>query len=218
MNRKRLSFGIGIAIISVSVIGGTLAWFTDKQEVTNKISTGAIKHTIVEKFDENTSQNLLPGEEINKDVWIHNIEKSDSLLRVKITPIWVNENGDKVADATSEEVTAVIKNDKWTLGNDGYYYYNEVFKSHNKDEAHPSSEEIDEETTLPTCYSDQLLNSIALSGNLSDQDKYANRKLDVIIKSETVQVNKDAYNTEWEVSDNKITTLLNGLVDSQKNN
>ena len=218
MNRKRLSFGIGIAIISVSVIGGTLAWFTDKQEVTNKISTGAIKHTIVEKFNENTSQNLLPGEEINKDVWIHNIEKSDSLLRVKITPIWVNENGDKVADATSEEVTAVIKNDKWTLGNDGYYYYNEVFKSHNKDEAHPSSEEIDEETTLPTCYSDQLLNSIALSGNLSDQDKYANRKLDVIVKSETVQVNKDAYNTEWEVSDNKITTLLNGLVDSQKNN
>ncbi|MGL4570183.1 MAG: BsaA family SipW-dependent biofilm matrix protein [Clostridium sp.] len=218
MNRKRLSFGIGIAIISVSVIGGTLAWFTDKQEVSNKISTGAIKHTIIEKFDENTSQNLLPGEEINKDVWIHNIEKSDSLLRVKITPIWVNENGDKVADATSEEVTAVIKNDKWTLGNDGYYYYNEVFKSHNKDEAHPSSEEIDEETTLPTCYSDQLLNSIALSGNLSDQDKYANRKLDVIVKSETVQVNKDAYNTEWEVSDNKITTLLNGLVNSQKNN
>lgn len=218
MNRKRLSVMVGIAVISISVIGGTLAWFTDKQEVINKISTGAIKHKIIERFDENTSQNLLPGEEINKDVWIHNIEKSDSLLRVKITPTWVNENGVKVEDAASHEVKAVIKNDKWTLGNDGFYYYNEIFKSHNKDEVHPNEDEISDESTLPSCYSDQILSSILLSGETKDQEKYANRKLDVVVKSETVQVNKDAYNAEWKVEDETIKTLLNGLVDSQKNN
>lgn len=95
MNKKKLSLLVVSGVLATTIVGGSLAWFTSKDTKLNYFSTGSIKHEIVEVFEEDgLAKNLLPGDEVNKDVWINNTGKSDALLRVKVIPQWVNKLGE----------------------------------------------------------------------------------------------------------------------------
>lgn len=224
MSKKKLSLIIAAGVLATAVVGGSLAWFTSQDTETNHFTTGSINHEIVEDFDTTgPSQDLLPGDEVNKDVWINNTGKSDALLRVKITPQWMN---GKEADTTlgnegielvfAENVqtalneSGVNSGSTWVLGNDGYFYYTSILSV--------NSEEVEKQTA-------QLLDAVRLSGKITDQTKFANKEMNVIIESETVQVNKDAYEEEWftenesgltTVIDASIANMLNNLVDAYK--
>ena len=224
MSKKKLSLIIAAGVLLIAVVGGSLAWFTSQDTKTNHFTTGSISHEIVEDFDTTgPSQDLLPGDEVNKDVWINNTGKSDALLRVKITPQWMNgEEADttlgnegielvfaeKVQTALNE--SGIAEGATWVLGNDGYFYYTSILSV--------NSEEVEKQTA-------QLLDAVRLSGKITDQTKFANKEMNVIIESETVQVNKDAYEEEWftenesgltTVIDASIANMLNNLVDAYK--
>lgn len=224
MSKKKLSLVIAAGVLLIAVVGGSLAWFTSQDTKTNHFTTGSISHEIVEDFDTTgPSQDLLPGDEVNKDVWINNTGKSDALLRVKITPQWMNgEEADtdlgnegielvfaeKVQTALNE--SGIAEGATWVLGNDGYFYYTSILSV--------NSEEVEKQTA-------QLLDAVRLSGKITDQTKFANKEMNVIIESETVQVNKDAYEEEWftenesgltTVIDASIANMLNNLVDAYK--
>ena len=221
MSKKKLSLVIAAGVLLIAVVGGSLAWFTSQDTKTNHFTTGSISHEIVEDFDTTgPSQDLLPGDEVNKDVWINNTGKSDALLRVKITPQWMNgEEADttlgnelvfaeKVQTALNE--SGIAEGATWVLGNDGYLYYTSILSV--------NSEEVEKQTA-------QLLDAVRLSGKITDQTKFANKEMNVIIESETVQVNKDAYEEEWftenesgltTVIDASIANMLNNLVDAYK--
>lgn len=224
MSKKKLSLVIAAGVLLIAVVGGSLAWFTSQDTKTNHFTTGSISHEIVEDFDTTgPSQDLLPGDEVNKDVWINNTGKSDALLRVKITPQWMNgEEADtdlgnegielvfaeKVQTALNE--SGIAEGATWVLGNDGYFYYTSILSV--------NSEEVEKQTA-------QLLDAVRLSGKITDQSKFANKEMNVIIESETVQVNKDAYEEEWftenesgltTVIDASIANMLNNLVDAYK--
>lgn len=224
MSKKKLSLIIAAGVLLIAVVGGSLAWFTSQDTKTNHFTTGSISHEIVEDFDTTgPSQDLLPGDEVNKDVWINNTGKSDALLRVKITPQWMNgEEADtdlgnegielvfaeKVQTALNE--SGIAEGATWVLGNDGYFYYTSILSV--------NSEEVEKQTA-------QLLDAVRLSGKITDQSKFANKEMNVIIESETVQVNKDAYEEEWftenesgltTVIDASIANMLNNLVDAYK--
>lgn len=224
MSKKKLSLVIAAGVLLIAVVGGSLAWFTSQDTKTNHFTTGSISHEIVEDFNTTgPSQDLLPGDEVNKDVWINNTGKSDALLRVKITPQWMNgEEADtdlgnegielvfaeKVQTALNE--SGIAEGATWVLGNDGYFYYTSILSV--------NSEEVEKQTA-------QLLDAVRLSGKITDQTKFANKEMNVIIESETVQVNKDAYEEEWftenesgltTVIDAPIANMLNNLVDAYK--
>ncbi len=218
MNKKKLSLMIAAGVLAVTVVGGSLAWFTSKDAETNHFSTGSISHKIVEDFNKKgASKDLLPGDEVNKDVWIKNTGKSEALLRVKITPQWVT--NEDVADNDLEtdviqlvfaenvqtEVNSGVNDTaKWVCGKDGYFYYTSILPV--------NTDNIERQTA-------QLLDAVRLSGAVTDQSEYANKEMNIIIESETVQVNKDAYREEWKITENvegSIISMLDGLVDSYK--
>lgn len=219
MNKKKLSLLVVSGVLVTTIVGGSLAWFTSKDTKLNYFSTGSIKHEIVEVFEEDgLAKNLLPGDEVNKDVWINNTGKSDALLRVKVIPQWVNKLGEvdnlldtnlielDFADGVQKSLESGIGNDtNWIRGNDGYFYYTSILPVNKEEVEHQSA---------------QLLSAVRLSGEVSDQDKYAEKEINVRIESETVQVNKDAYKESWEGIENldtEIVEMLDNLIDEYKN-
>ncbi|MPQ42621.1 BsaA family SipW-dependent biofilm matrix protein [Clostridium tarantellae] len=203
----------------ILLVGGTYAWFSNAQNKSNKFTLGEIKHEIVENFNaQGPAEDILPGEVVNKDVWIHNLGKSDALLRVKVTPLWIDSSGQSTAVTNNDVILNFVSdvNTNWQLGSDGYYYYKRVLPAHDGTVAHPTLNTVNG-SSVPTCFSSQLVDSITLNGNITDQSTYANRRFDVMVVSETIQVNMDACKSEWNVSaDKTLEAMLQGVVDGYK--
>lgn len=58
--RKILALASAVCMVAILAIGGTLAYFTDKDEATNTFTTGKVDIALHEVFDENNAK-LLPG-------------------------------------------------------------------------------------------------------------------------------------------------------------
>lgn len=216
MSRKKVSLIVAAGVLVTSLVGGSLAWFTSSDEVINNFTTGSIEHNIVEDFDSEetgAAKDFLPGDEVNKDVWIKNTGKSDALLRVKIQPEWKNNVENKLENDMIELVfsssvdldpsNGIDEKATWVKGNDDYLYYVKVFEKGTQTEL--------------------LLDAVKLKGEANND--YAGKEMQVVVSSETVQVNKDAYRTEWSIEENSTSTpeeeiinKLDKLVDDYKVN
>ena len=82
MKKKIVTMCLCVALLAVAVIGGTLAYFTDTQEVTNTFSfsknvTITLDETDITKDDEsrtktgNTYEDIYPGQTVVKDPTVH---------------------------------------------------------------------------------------------------------------------------------------------------
>lgn len=71
--RKILALASAVCMVAILAIGGTLAYFTDKEEATNTFTTGKVAITLNEKFDADNAK-LLPGSST-----VNNIEKEVSI-------------------------------------------------------------------------------------------------------------------------------------------
>ena len=76
MKKKILTICLIVALAATAIIGGTLAYFTDKDEATNTFTMGNVKIDLQEIFDKDTAV-LRPGSQttnkIKKEVSIKNI-------------------------------------------------------------------------------------------------------------------------------------------------
>ena len=79
---KRVLTG-AVLIAAVMVGGSTFAWFTSKDEVTNRLSAKAEYDTAITE-DFTPPDDIMPGQEINKDAGIINTGNIDAI--VKLTP------------------------------------------------------------------------------------------------------------------------------------
>lgn len=68
--KKILSLCLVIALAAVAVLGGTLAYFTDKDTETNTFTLGNVDIDLEEEFVQDSE--LKPGIDVNKDAWIVN--------------------------------------------------------------------------------------------------------------------------------------------------
>lgn len=79
--RKILTAAVVVALLIV--IGGTFAWFTSKDEVTNHLAAdGKYGVSITESFE--PTDNWVPGQEIKKDVKSVNTGNIDAFVRVNL--------------------------------------------------------------------------------------------------------------------------------------
>ncbi len=93
MNKKKLGTGLAaLALVGVVGIGGSLAWFTDFEGITNRFNTGKIDIDLVE-YDEQGNVyteegidyiDVMPGNTETKRVVVTNIE-NEAWVRVKVT-------------------------------------------------------------------------------------------------------------------------------------
>ena len=69
MKKKIVALCLCVALAVVAIGGATLAYFTDTDAKTNTFTVGKVDITLNETFDENNAK-LMPGVDVNKDVFI----------------------------------------------------------------------------------------------------------------------------------------------------
>lgn len=150
MRNKKLALGIATSVLCITtVIGGTLAYFTDKDTGVNVVTLGHVTGVLTETDeyvrDDNTTgkdyTNVKPGDILDKDPTVSLKEGSlDAYVRVKLDYTGLTE---KQAQQI-EELLDIQQG--WSKSSDGYYYYNTILS--NKEGAVKSSK-VFTKVTIP---------------------------------------------------------------------
>ncbi|MBI5992564.1 SipW-dependent biofilm matrix protein BsaA [Clostridium perfringens] len=203
MSKKKI-IGLCIAgVLAVGSIGGSLAWFTSSDSVTNPFSTASTDNPsdpnsgikIHEDFNKEDADNTLPGDTVTKQVNVINKATYDQLIRVKIKKVWKDAKGEEKPDLDTKNINLNFENNltdsnkpeegKWIEGSDGYYYYNGIVN--------------------PKGQTANLLESVTLSKDTTNEFK--GLKFDVVVDSEGVQAANGAVNDSWKDAPQVIKTL-----------
>ena len=203
MSKKKI-IGLCIAgVLAVGSIGGSLAWFTSSDSITNPFSTASTDNPsnpnsgikINEKFNKEEADNTLPGDKVTKQVNVINKATYDQLIRVKIKKVWKDAKGEEKPDLDTKNINLNFEKNltdsnkpeegKWIEGSDGYYYYNGIVN--------------------PDGQTANLLESVTLSKDITNEFK--GLKFDVIVDSEGVQAANGAVNDSWGTAPQVIKTL-----------
>ena len=124
-NRKKLVIGLTASALCItSVVGGTLAYFTDKDIRSNVVTLGHVTGTLTEtdehKRDDNTT---------GKDPTVNlKSDSEDAYVRVRID--YKGLTDEQAADI--EEALDIQKG--WVKSDDGYYYYQNILSNKNDGE------------------------------------------------------------------------------------
>ena len=108
LNKKITTLSLVAALAATTIIGGTMAYFTDIDRKDNVFTTGNVKIELVEIFDEENSK-LIPAtgsaqngtlkNGITKEVSVKNTGSEDAYVRVHIAIPQVLDNGDPTFNA-----------------------------------------------------------------------------------------------------------------------
>lgn len=183
MKRTKILSLIIAGVLTVAVVGGTLAYFISKDSVTNSFTTAKTGVKVEEKFDKDAGASVKPGDEVNKDVSVRNKANYAQFIRVKLTPKFTGTDtqGLDVNKIKLNIVEGAIESTptegKWFKDGDYYYYVGKV---------------------APEVLTAQLLDSVTLDASATE-DKYQGQGYDVVVEAEGIQADHDAY-TDWGVS------------------
>ena len=130
MKRKLLILSV-LAICVAIVAAGTLAYFTAEDTAHNVITSGGVDIELKEWADEAKQTpfedvtGIMPGVTVTKIAEIKNTGASEAWVRVLITKD-IQLAGDSEVDPNL--IKLGLNTTDWTLGTDGYYYYNKALK------------------------------------------------------------------------------------------
>lgn len=82
MKKKIIAICIVVCLAVIAATGATLAYFTAEDSADNVFTMKGIKIEIEETFEQNST--LIPGLDINKDVFVANTGSADAYVRVHI--------------------------------------------------------------------------------------------------------------------------------------
>lgn len=129
MNKKKIGTGLlALGLVAVVGIGGSLAWFTDQQNVTNKFETGFIDASIKEEGPDGETtegieyEDIQPGDKLDKKVTVSLEEDSgDAWVRLVLT--LTSDNAVIVNSAVNGEILLLDENEQpinitWTAEED----------------------------------------------------------------------------------------------------
>lgn len=205
MSKKKI-IGLCLAMgLMVGIVGGSLAWFTDTDTVTNSFSTGSDGEpgddgknglVIVENFDQEAANKVLPGATVTKAVQTENRATYSQYIRVKLKKVWKNKDGQVITQVNGTTLNPdLIELDfgsnvgtgagKWTdrTNVDGYYYYNTALAA---------SDGVDNSGPDLT---NKLLENVKLSDTADNL--YKGLKFDVIVEAESIQSENGAADDAW---------------------
>lgn len=197
MNKKKLSALLLAGTLTAGVVGGTFAWFTSQDSVTNEFATGGNEDDdpdagidIWEKFEEPT--NVVPGTTTDKLVQVKNTSTYDQFIRVKITPKWEKDG----LDASYLDLNFVKANlgngqGQWFKDGDYYYYIGKVAGGK---------------------FTNTLLESVTLKDTTPNE--YKNQKYQVLVEAESIQADNGAYDALWSSASPDVKTALKNCKDS----
>lgn len=122
-----------VAVLLVTVIGGTFAYFSQTDTAENYLQ--------VKNYDSNLTENFTPPEDgfapeiaVDKVVGVSNVGDIPMIVRITYTEFWnAVENGSLVlagpvggiydGDTETDSLVRKLAGTGWTYGDDGYFYY-----------------------------------------------------------------------------------------------
>lgn len=165
--RKILALASAVCMVAILAIGGTLAYFTDKDDATNTFTVGNVDITLTEpNWEGSGSQDapeVYPGEPLAKDPTVTNSGANPCFVRIKVEGLDCLGNAGMITYRT-DYVTDKL-GDNWVKHTDGYFYYNQVLAAG--------------DTT------DALFDQIVIPTGLENGD--AETEFNVVVKAEAVQ-------------------------------
>ena len=120
-NKKKLLIVLGIGLLTI--LGGTLAYFTTSTNITNKFKTALYQNEIVEVFE--SPSNWTPGTVTEKTVAVTNTGSIPMAVRATYTEKWTSANGKNLnlKDSNNNVVAIISLANDWTKDSDGFYYF-----------------------------------------------------------------------------------------------
>jgi len=111
--RRRKVLGASCILAALIIAGSSFAWFTSKDEVTNRLTaTADYGVSIVEDFV--PPKAMTPGQTVNKDMSVVNTGSIDSVVRVSLA------NAINATRLTAQDLTTTIQSGKtWTVKDTG---------------------------------------------------------------------------------------------------
>lgn len=90
--RKLLLVALSLCMVAILAMGGTLAYLTDYETETNVFTVGNVDITLDEDFEEDSL--LVPGIDVNKDVYVTNVGTEPAYVRVHVAIPTLLDDGD----------------------------------------------------------------------------------------------------------------------------
>lgn len=133
--KRKLFAGAVIAICLSLIAYGTLAYFTAEDTARNVITSGGIEIQLREwadkekttPFPEDGVSGVMPGTDVTKIVEVENTGSGDAYIRVRVEKDIVLPEGTE-GDPDTGLMVLDFDDTCWTLGEDGFYYYNVALK------------------------------------------------------------------------------------------
>ena len=184
------------------VVGGTIAYYTSSDTFNNEFDTGTYKIETQEAFV--SPDNWTPGTTTPKTVIATNKGSTDAAVRIKLTPSWVDANGDPLALADSHDNEAAIINFSDTLSShwiydDGYYYYKKALQPNDSSPTLIDSVTFNPEVEFGSTKNCETVNGVTTC--TTEINDYAGGKYTLQIEVETCQYDKykEIWNTDVEI-------------------
>lgn len=114
--KRSLVLVVSVLVLLLAVAGGTLAWLTAQDSVTNTFSPAYVTCDVAENFENG----------IKSGVKIKNTSNIPAYIRAYIVVTWKDDAGNvygKLPVANTDYTIVMAQNTGWVTGSDGYYYY-----------------------------------------------------------------------------------------------
>ena len=195
MNKKNLLIGSALVLAALLVVGGTMAWFTAAADpVTNRFTAGTVEielHDLTYDDQQNLVsfpqkdgiQNVNPGDDYTKIVYVENTGSKAVYVRVKLTPEW---SGLPEGFEPDDEVVILGSlGDDWEKHGDWYYYKN------------PLAGAVAGEANAVTTH---LIEKVEFAGPEMTND-YQGATFTLKVEAEAVQASHGAAEDLWELEE-----------------
>ncbi len=133
--KKKIAIGAVLVLCLSMLIYSTIAYFNTADTARNVITAGDIKIELQETAINNDGDEILfeqsqerfdvmPGQDVSKIVRVKNTGSNPAYIRVQVQKA-IALAADAQGDVDLDLISLDFDSEKWTLGDDGYYYYNE---------------------------------------------------------------------------------------------
>lgn len=127
-NKKIISAIVSIALVVTAAIGVTAALYqAETDSVVNQFTVGNVTTELVEEFYQNPGSDT----DFTKTPKVTNTGANDCLVRIRMNVTPESLLSQKVLDENGNETNYLVISgwpSKWTLKDDGFYYYSDVVK------------------------------------------------------------------------------------------